>query len=241
VAFLLWAVTSTTWLANSMRTRGVDGTLLRGGDNVEVADGSATLAFLPASSAHRVGLIFFCGGGVAAQAYAPLLRPLADAGYPVFIVKLPYRLAPLASHKSEAIARARHLVAGHRDTTRWVIAGHSLGAALAARMAHTDAGLVSALVLIGTTHPKEQDLSILQMPVTKIYGTNDGVAPAETVLSNARLLPRHTKWVAINGGNHSQFGHYGHQLFDGDATISREAQQALVRSELMATLELMAK
>jgi pimeloyl-ACP methyl ester carboxylesterase len=103
-------------------------------------------------------------------------------------------------------------------------------------MAQTDQGLVPALVLIGTTHPKQNDLSFLQIPVTKIYSTNDGIAPVDQVLLNKRLLPERTKWIVIVGGNHSQFGHYGHQLFDGRASMTREAQQAVVRSELLTSL-----
>jgi hypothetical protein len=38
------------------------------------------------------------------------------------------------------------------------------------------------------------------------------------------------------GGNHSQFGRYGHQLFDGRATISREEQEALTRSAILLAL-----
>lgn len=83
---------------------------------------------------------------------------------------------------------------------------------------------------------KQNDLSFLLLPVTKIYATNDGIAPAGKVLSNRRLLPESTKWIEIDGGNHSQFGHYGHQLFDGKASISREAQQAIVRSTLLESL-----
>jgi pimeloyl-ACP methyl ester carboxylesterase len=122
-----------------------------------------------------------------------------------------------------------------------VVAGHSRGGALAARMAHADPQLVSGLVLIGTTHPRDQDLSSLQLPVTKIYGTNDDVAPLADVKKNAPLLPPGTKWVAIDGGNHSQFGHYGPQLFDGTATITREAQQTLTRTELLAMLASIAR
>jgi hypothetical protein len=47
---------------------------------------------------------------------------------------------------------------------------------------------------------------------------------------------KHTKWIEIRGGNHSQFGHYGHQLFDGDATITREAQQEITRRALLESL-----
>lgn len=232
----MWSVTAMTWLALSMRTRGVDEGLLQSSARVTVLDTPGTLAFVPVSAAQRAGLVFYCGAGVAAAAYAPLLRPLADAGHPVFIVKLPYRFAPLASHKSAAIARARDVIAQHRDIPRWVVAGHSLGGALAARMVRDGAPGVFAMVLIGTTHPKDDDLSRLTLAVTKIYGTNDGVAPETKVLANARLLPPGTRWVAIEGGNHSQFGHYGHQLFDGTATIDRDAQQAATRSALLEVL-----
>lgn len=234
VLFVGWAAASTLWLANSMRTRGVSDALLRSTGAVSVVDDDAVLEFLPASSDRRAALVFFCGSGVAAPAYAPTLRPIADAGYAVFIIKLPYRFAPFDAHKEEAIGRARVVFASHREISRWVVAGHSLGGALAARMAQTD--VISALILIGTTHPKDSDLSSLHMPVTKIYATNDGVAPADRVLANKHLLPADTKWVRIAGGNHSQFGHYGRQLFDGSATISRESQQAVVRSELLESL-----
>jgi pimeloyl-ACP methyl ester carboxylesterase len=241
LVFLLWAVGSTTWLANSMRTKGVDATLLQSSSTVTVVDGVAALEFVPTAPGTAAGLVFICGAGVGAAAYAPLLRPIADAGYPVFIVKLPYRFAPLASHRAEAIARARSVLARHPSIRFWVVAGHSRGAALAAQMTHADPRQLSGLVLIGTTHPRDQDLSSLPLPVIKIYGTNDDVAPAEDVLKNARLLPPATKFMPIEGGNHSQFGHYGPQLFDGTATITRDVQQSITRSELLAMLAMVAR
>jgi hypothetical protein len=50
------------------------------------------------------------------------------------------------------------------------------------------------------------------------------------------LLPADTRWVEIEGGNHSQFGHYGHQLFDGSPTTTREEQQAVTRAALLDAL-----
>ncbi len=235
-AFLLWACISTSWLANSVRTQGVDADLLRSGGGVSVVDGSEVLELLPDSPRGRAGLVFLCGAGISARAYAPLLRPIAEAGYAVFVVKLPYRFAPFEPHKEEAMARARRVMATHPEVSAWVLSGHSLGAALAARLVRDDPRTAAALVLVGTTHPKQDDLSLLSIPVTKIYATNDGVAPVDRVLANRRLLPQQTAWVAIEGGNHSQFGHYGHQLFDGKATLSREAQQALTRSALLQVL-----
>ncbi|MCC7001868.1 MAG: hypothetical protein IT357_06910 [Gemmatimonadaceae bacterium] len=56
------------------------------------------------------------------------------------------------------------------------------------------------------------------------------------VMATRSLLPKHTRWVEIAGGNHSQFGHYGHQLFDGNATVTREAQQVIARDALFERL-----
>jgi len=234
--FLLWAVVSTLWLANSYRTHGVHGDTLRSSPAISVVDRATTLELVPTSSNGKAALIFMCGSGVSAHAYAPLLRPIVEAGYAVFVVKLPYRFAPLESHKQAAVDRARGLIAAHPEISHWVISGHSLGGALACRVTQSDPTAISAMVLIGTTHPKQEDLSFLRIPVTKVSASNDGIARPDRILSNKGLLPEHTKWVEIKGGNHSQFGHYGHQLFDGAATVSREAQQEIRRSALLEAL-----
>lgn len=159
------------WLANSYRTRGVDQALLAGS-----IDADENL-FIPAhAKGVHSGLVFICGSGVAAEAYVPMLHPLADAGFPVVIIKLPLRFAPLDSNKDEALQRVRRAMAAHGDVRRWVVAGHSLGGALAARLAHDAPDLPAALVLVGTTHPKQQDLSGLRIPATKVFAANDGVA-----------------------------------------------------------------
>jgi pimeloyl-ACP methyl ester carboxylesterase len=223
-------------MANSMRTQGVDQRLMRSDAGVRVADGSTTLDLLPVQSEEDTALIFLCGAGVAAEAYVPLLRPIAAEGYRVFIVKLPYRFAPLEAHKRAAMQRTLDVMADH-EIAHWALSGHSLGGALACRIAQSHPQKFSALVLLGTTHPKTDDLSFLTMPVTKIHGTHDGVAPPEWARANRHLLPAHTQWVEIQGGNHSQFGHYGHQLFDGRPTISREAQQDATRAVILDVLQ----
>lgn len=239
--FLLWAVVSMVWLANSFRTRGVATDLLQSSSVVSVVRSATMLMFLPPSLDATTALIFICGSGISAESYAPLVRPLAEAGYPVFVVKLPYRFAPLESHKQTAVGRARAVIAAHPEVSHWVIAGHSLGGALAARLAGADPTALSAMVLIGTTHPKEESLAFLQIPVTKLYASNDGIAPPDRVLATRALLPQSTRWVEIRGGNHSQFGRYGHQLFDGTATISREEQETITRMAILEVLAQVAK
>ena len=78
-----------------------------------------------------------CGSGIHAHAYAPLLRPIADAERAVFVVKLPYRFAPLDSHRGEAVHRVLMIIAAQPEVTHWVVAGHSLGQANAWKTAIT--------------------------------------------------------------------------------------------------------
>ncbi len=226
------------WLANSYRTRDVPAEVLHSNTPVTVMQNALCLGFVRAPVHGNPALVFLCGSGVSAEAYAPMLRPIADSGYTVFIVKLPYRFAPLELHKREAVQRAQAIVASYPEIGRWVVAGHSLGGALACRLAQAEPQWFAGLVLIGTTHPKTEDLSRLPFPVTKVYGSNDRVAPPERVLAGRGRLPGATRWIEIKGGNHSQFGCYGHQLLDGEATISREAQQAATRAALLEALSL---
>ena len=48
--------------------------------------------------------------------------------------------------------------------------------------------------------------------------------------------PETTAWVAIEGGNHAQFGWYGPQRGDNPASISREAQQEQIVRATLALL-----
>ena len=119
----------------------------------------------------------------------------------------------------------------------WVVAGHSKGAVLAARLARAGAPRLAGLVLVGTTHPRDFSLADLPYHVGKVYGTADGIAPLATVRANADLLPASTRWVEVEGGNHSQFGSYGFQPLDHLAGISRAEQQERTVSALVAALE----
>jgi len=234
---LLLAISLMLWLANSLRTRGDDDEVLRSGPVVAIQDKAEFLAFLPVPARDRTALIFICGSAVAAEAYTELLRPVAEAGFAVFIVRLPYRFAPLHSHRQIVFDRVRRVIDAYPDVANWVVSGHSLGGALAAGLAAAGTDPLSGLALIATTHPRVDDLSQLRYPVTVIYATRDGIANAGKVRANRVRLPQHTQWVEIAGGNHAQFGRYGEQAFDGDATISREAQEALTRLAVIRLLD----
>lgn len=232
--FVAWAIFVFTFLFSGYRTVDVDKNLFRSDATVTVEETATELAFAP--DHYDTGLIFVCGSGVSSHAYAPMLRPIAAEGYGVFLVKLPYRFAMLESHKLEAIKRAQLVIENHPEVKHWVVSGHSLGGALACRMVKNNVDNVAGLVLIGTTHPKRDDLSSLTIPVTKVYASEDGIALEEKIKANERLLPPSTTYKLIQGGNHSQFGNYAGQFLDGTPRVSREEQQSATRDALLEIL-----
>lgn len=196
---------------------------------VEIADNGAMI-FTRAAEKGTVplGLLFFPGSLVDPVAYAPLARAVAEAGFPVSIMPLPRRGIQMGSRVSKTFEETMSMLQVDVRARVWVVSGHSFGAALAARLVSQVVSMggssIVGLVLIGTTHPRDINLSSMKFPVTKIVGTNDGVASYTAAEQNRRMLPASTQWVPIEGGNHSQFGWYGFQPGDRLAKISAEAQ-----------------
>lgn len=226
------------WMANSFRAQGFDKSILESDSTITIEETSHFLSFRPNASLQPVGLIFFPGGMVQPEAYAPMSRTIAEQGYNVFIVKLPFGSAPLESQEASVMQEALRIMDSNESIESWVVGGHSRGAAIASRFAYLHGDTFDGLILIGTSHPKEAafNLSNTTLAVTKIYASNDGLASMEEVKANAIYLPNNTTWVLIDGGNHSQFSYTGKLLGDNAATISQEEQQKLTIAAILSVL-----
>jgi hypothetical protein len=223
VGFVVWASTSSSPMPEALAA-------LQSNAQVQV-EAEPWLIFRPVGEDPAVGLILYPGGRVDPRAYAPAARAIAAEGYLLVIVPMPLNLAFFGSD------RAAGVMAAFPEVERWAIGGHSLGGAMAARFAHRHPSAVQGLVLWASYPAASDDLSARGLEVVSIYGTRDGLATEEKIAASRPLLPSKTRWVAIEGGNHAQFGWYGPQSGDTPATISREAQQQEV---VAATLALVA-
>ena len=210
---------------------------LQGDDWTIVERGEGYWLFQAKPSASDVGLLFFPGALVDPAAYAPLAREVAQRGYPVLLIELPWRGAFGAADWPDVFVRAHDAMRRAPAVHRWVIAGHSRGGGVAARMVLNDPSSIAGLVLIGTSHPRDLNLAHVLLPVTKVYGTRDTVVGADALQQTSGNLPPATRMVEIDGGNHSQFGYYGFQPGDSAATIPRETQQRLTRQALTDALD----
>ena len=202
---------------------------------IRVTETDTHIRFAPSSEA-SIGWMLLPGCPADPRAYGPLARAIAARGIASVIVKVPYRCAPWPQHAAELRRRVQEVIALCGDC-RWTLAGHSRGARHVLEIARTvPARTIASLVLMASTHPRDDDYSSLPMPVLKIMASEDGVAPVETARAGLSRLPLATRFEVIDGGNHSQFAYYGFQLFDGSACISRQEQHARIVMQLMSWL-----
>lgn len=191
---------------------------------------SPWLTFQPAGGQATTGLILYPGGRVDPGAYAPAAQAIAEQGFLVVIVPMPLNLAVISPGRAEAV------MAAHPEIQNWAVGGHSLGGAMAANFARGHPADVQGLVLWAAYPASSDDLSASNLQVVSIYGTRDGLATGDKIEASRALLPADAQWVAIEGGNHAQFGWYGPQSGDNPASISRDQQQQEV---IAATLDLL--
>ena len=192
------------------------------------------LELKPANSDPDTALVFYPGGRVDYRAYAPLARAVAEQGYRVVIVPMPFSLAVFAPGK------AADVMAAYPQVQHWAVGGHSLGGAMAANFVHQNPGAVEGLLFLAAYPTPSNSLVNSDVQVVSIYAANDGLATQDDIAESRAYLPEATQWIEINGGNHAQFGWYGSQNGDGVATISREDQQqqaAMALIELLRGLE----
>lgn len=202
---------------------------------VAVVHGEGAWRFEPTVAPSSPTLVFFPGALVDPRAYAPLARAVAERGHRVVLIELPWRGAFGGADSAELRNRIDRTLASLGDARSVVLGGHSRGGVVASETAARVRDL-GGLALIGTSHPRDVDLSGLEAPVTKIVGTRDGLASPAEVERNAVLLPPHTRWVWVEGGNHSQFGWYGFQPLDRRATIAAAEQRAIMIESVLEVL-----
>jgi pimeloyl-ACP methyl ester carboxylesterase len=205
-------------------------TALQSDSSVDVRIGR-WLIFSPADSNTSTALIIYPGGRVDPRSYAPAAHTIAARGYLTIIVPMPLNLAVLG------VNSAANVIESYPEIQNWAIGGHSLGGTMAAQFAHKNASEIKGLVFWAAYPASGNDLSKLNIAAVTIHGSNDGLVSQSQIDDSLGLLPVDTVSVEIEGGNHAQFGWYGGQPGDNEATISRELQQDQIVTATAMLLE----
>ncbi len=166
------------------------------------------IIILSPTTSSDTALIFYPGAKVEYFAYLPILEKIKEScGITCILVKMPFNMAIFDANAADKT------IDQFPDIKNWYIGGHSMGGAMASNYASKHQEKVKGLILLGAyiygNYPAENALTV--------YGTfNTSVAEKINYTENI---------VTIEGGNHAQFGNYGKQKGDPDATISSVEQQ----------------
>lgn len=186
-------------------------------NKVEVAENEEYFVFKPKENLYDAGLVFYQGGKVEEEAYAPLMQRIAEKGIEVYLLKMPFNLAIFDSDA------AGDVIEENETIENWYVAGHSLGGVMASSFAAENDTLLKGIIFLAS-YPSA-DLSQIPINSLSIYGSNDKVLNAQAYEEALSKFPTNTQEVIIQGGNHGQFGNYGQQTGDGKAELSEDSQQ----------------
>ena len=193
-------------------------------------DGSGGLiTYTPTSGTPNTGLILYPGGKVPPAGYAPQARTIAEAGYLVVIVSVPFNFAVFD------IGAAQPVIDAHPEIEHWVVGGHSLGGAMAAQFLSGSPGAAEGLVFWAAY--SAADISAQGLAVASIYGSLDAGIPSLTSPTAIANVGPDLTTTVIEGGNHEQMGWYTGQPNDPPATITRVDKQAQVIRATEALLD----
>ncbi|MBE5916401.1 MAG: alpha/beta hydrolase [Pseudobutyrivibrio ruminis] len=184
-------------------------------EGVTVSYVDNTIVFEPEEPV--AGFIFYPGGLVETEAYAPLMEQLAEQGIFGVVVEMPYYLAMLDANG------ARGIQAKYPEIEDWYIGGHSLGGAMACLYANRHQSEYEGLILLAAYSTK--DLSDEpEMDTLLVRGSEDQVLNIEKYNKYLSNLPKDYQEVVIDGGCHGYFGDYGMQAGDGEPAVTVEEQ-----------------
>lgn len=187
--------------------------------SLDQVDGNV-ISIRPESDEGRLLLIIYPGGLVRPQAYEWLGRALAARGVQTVIPEMPFDLAVVASGRADALVQ--HYAAGRPV----VIAGHSLGGAMAAQWASAHPDRLAGMVLMAAYPP--DNVTVTGIPVLSLLAEHDLVADRAKVSGGVARLGDRTQLVVVPGAVHAFFGRYGPQAGDGVPTVSRDQAQAFI-------------
>lgn len=189
-------------------------------EGVTVIETSSRIVLQPTGATRSdTGVFYQPGAKVEARAYAATLRPLAESGFRVVIVKQPLGIAFLALGAFDDVQ------SDYPDTSRWVLGGHSLGGTVAAIQADDHDGDPSGPargLLLHASYPASDISQTLTTDAMSVSASEDGLATPADIDASVPNLPEGSAFVTIEGAVHSFFGDYGPQPGDGQPTISHD-------------------
>ena len=177
----------------------------------------------------KLTVVFYPGALVSPNSYSIWAKKVATAGYTVKIAHFPLNMALFKTKAADQLVKANE---------KYVVGGHSLGGAMAARYANQSKNKnLQGVFFLGAYPDEKGRLDNKDLAVLSITASRDGVLNWQKYRTGKKYLPTNTTYESIAGGNHGSFGSYGHQKGDKKATISNAKQQEIIANDLIKWLK----
>lgn len=178
---------------------------------------------------NKLTIVFYPGALVSPNSYSVWAKMVAQAGYTVKIAHFPLNMALFKTKAADQLIESNE---------KYVIGGHSLGGAMAARYANQNKSKNLQGIFFLAAYPDEKGrLDHKDLATLSITATRDGVLNWKKYHAGQKYLPADTTYESIAGGNHGGFGSYGQQKGDKKATISNAKQQEIIADDLIKWLK----
>lgn len=174
---------------------------------------------------YKYGLVFFGKDLVDPDAYIPLLSAIAGKG--IFVVQVLPTMNVSGLSKADA-ERATRL---YPTVESWFVGGHASGALTAAQAAYDNPSDFKGVALVGSHC--DTDLTAYGQKVLALFGSEDKIMNKSLYEQNKDNFPEEGfKEYILDGANHSNFGMYGVEEGDGEATLENY-RQILIGAEII--------
>lgn len=183
--------------------------------------------YFPGNKDSNTAIIIYQGARVDAKSYSNLANDLQEFGYHVFVSKMPFNWAFLNSSLVDEI------VNHYSNIKNFYVGGHSIGGVIISDYVYNhEDSKIKGLFFLASYSAK--DFSQKNIPMLGIFGELDGLVTQTkrdeylSKVSNSE----YNEFVIIEGANHAQFGMYGKQDRDIEATISAILQQQITADKI---------
>ena len=128
--------------------------------------------------------------------------------------------------------------AAHPEIEQWIIAGHSMGGAMAGVYADNNRDKLAGLVVFDSYPPSSNSLADVDFPILLFERARLDGSRSQKFIDNAKLYPASAELILIPGAQHMYYG-----SFDGGAYqeewkpgIERDVMQIIVIDRITAWL-----
>lgn len=191
------------------------------------------LVMTPNNTAPTIGIVFYAGAYCDVRGYTPVLKKVAAAGYLIVAPTMPFDFSIFAPDIADSVRAA------YPEIKHWVIAGHSMGGAMAGRYAYANQDNLAGLVVFDSYPPKPNSLADSKLPILLFERARADGTQDQKFIDNAKLYPEKTPKILIPGGQHMYYGSFdgGSYVEAWEPGIKRSAQQQIVIEAMIKGLE----